>query len=59
IQKMQEQFSVMSKDGRYSENAGAVFCYVQGWTVFRKCRSSFLLCLGIKEFTKIKNNKVI
>jgi hypothetical protein len=31
-------------DGRYIENAGAIFLYVHGWTVYRKCRSNFLVC---------------
>jgi hypothetical protein len=42
MQEMQEQFFVMSKDGLYAGNAGAIFCYVQGWTVCKKCRSNFL-----------------
>jgi len=38
------QFPVMSTDGRYAGNAGAVSGYVHGWTVCRKRRSSFRLC---------------
>jgi hypothetical protein len=44
MQEMQEQFFVMSKDGLYAGNAGAIFCYVQKWIVCRKRRSNFLLC---------------
>ncbi|MEO5624192.1 MAG: hypothetical protein ABIQ78_12315, partial [Dokdonella sp.] len=31
--KMQEQFSAMAMDGRYAENAGAIFGDGHGWTV--------------------------
>jgi hypothetical protein len=34
----------MSMEGRYTENAGAVFWDVHGRTVHRKRRSSFLGC---------------
>jgi hypothetical protein len=33
--KMQEQFSAMAMDGRYAENAGAIFGYGHGWPVRR------------------------
>jgi len=39
--KMQEQFSAMAMDGRYGENAGAIFGDGHGWPVCRKCRSNF------------------
>ncbi len=42
----------MSRDGRYVENAGAVFYDVQGWTVCRKRRSSFLRCPGMDGMSK-------
>ena len=34
MQKMQEQFSVMSMDGLYAENAGAIFCHLIGDETF-------------------------
>jgi hypothetical protein len=49
---MQEQFSYMSMDGRYIENAGAIFLYVHGWTVYRKCRSTILYVHGWTVFRK-------
>jgi len=44
----------MSMDGRYLENAGAIFYYVHGWTVFRKCRSDFLLCPWMDGILKMQ-----
>src|SRR4029079_11733666 len=44
VPETQEQFSAMSMDGRYAENAGAIFDDVHGWTVCRKRRSNFRRC---------------
>jgi hypothetical protein len=33
--EMQEQFSAMTRDGRYAGNAGAIFGDDQGWSVCR------------------------
>ena len=45
---------IFTTDGVYAENAGAIFCYVQGWTVCRKCRSNFLLCPGMDGMQKMQ-----